>query len=106
MKAEAQALGWSKAAKLGNRITTQGLVALSMEGSSAAIIEVNCETDFVARNKIFHSVAELAVKSCMRFTNSQPLSGPLTKVINQYLYIMSLHKINFSLHPAYKLKVF
>ena len=55
---QAQAQGWSKANKLEGRNTTQGLVGvcLSADERNAAIVELNSETDFVAKNKQFHSL--------------------------------------------------
>ncbi|VDN25914.1 unnamed protein product [Gongylonema pulchrum] len=50
--------GWEKAAKLGDRPTKHGLVSVLVRGSNAAIVEVNCETDFVARNESFKQLVE------------------------------------------------
>ncbi|MBP3895645.1 MAG: elongation factor Ts [Mogibacterium sp.] len=52
--------GLSKAAKKAGRIAAMGLVrtALSEDGKSAAIVEVNSETDFVAKNDEFISFVE------------------------------------------------
>jgi len=41
------------AAKKADREATEGLVALAVEGRRGAIVEVNCETDFVARGEEF-----------------------------------------------------
>lgn len=50
-----QVKGLSKAAKKAGRVAADGLVgtAISADGLSGAIVEVNCETDFVARNPDF-----------------------------------------------------
>lgn len=47
--------GLAKAAKKAGRVASQGLVqlAISSEGDRAAVIEVNCETDFAAKNEEF-----------------------------------------------------
>ena len=48
------------AAKKADRAATEGLVALAVEGRRGAIVEVNCETDFVARGDDFRrAVASL-----------------------------------------------
>ena len=48
------------AAKKADREATEGLVALAVEGRRGAIVEVNCETDFVARGEDFRrAVASL-----------------------------------------------
>lgn len=58
--------GLSAAAKKSGRIAAEGVVALAVEGTKGAIIELNAETDFVARNEQFQhlasSIAELAVR--------------------------------------------
>lgn len=45
--------GISKAAKKADRIAAEGLVNILIEGNKAVIIEVNSETDFVAKNEEF-----------------------------------------------------
>ena len=45
--------GTAKAAKKGGRIAAEGLIGGYVGNGSAVIIEVNCETDFVARNDDF-----------------------------------------------------
>ena len=55
----------SKAAKVSSRIATEGMVAIHVDagGKAGSIVEVNCETDFVAKNEEFQvfarSIAEL-----------------------------------------------
>ena len=41
------------ASKKSSRMAAEGLLALAQNENKAAIIEVNCDTDFVARNDIF-----------------------------------------------------
>ncbi len=48
--------GLSKAAKKAGRIAAEGLIGMSGEGKSAALVELNSETDFVARNEQFQSM--------------------------------------------------
>src|SRR5580704_32768 len=59
--------GLSAAAKKAGRVAAEGLVAVAAEGTKAAIVEVNAETDFVARNESFQAfvlqVAKIALKS-------------------------------------------
>ena len=43
----------SKAGKTASRITAEGAVSIFVEGQKACILEVNCETDFVAKNDEF-----------------------------------------------------
>ena len=53
--------GLAAAAKKADRVAAEGLVAVASEGTKAAVVEVNSETDFVARNPAFQSfVANVA----------------------------------------------
>jgi len=49
--------GLSSAAKKSTRITTEGLIAIINKGKTASMVEVNSETDFVARNDKFQELA-------------------------------------------------
>ncbi|KAI3938260.1 hypothetical protein MKW98_031208 [Papaver atlanticum] len=49
--------GVIQASKKSSRTAAEGLLALAQNGDKAAIIELNCETDFVARNEIFQYLA-------------------------------------------------
>jgi elongation factor Ts len=57
----------NKAGKAASRVTAEGVVATSIQGTTGAIIEVNCETDFVTKNDSFlamcKAAAELVAKS-------------------------------------------
>uniref|UniRef100_A0A2D4N7U6 Elongation factor Ts, mitochondrial n=1 Tax=Micrurus spixii TaxID=129469 RepID=A0A2D4N7U6_9SAUR len=55
---QAQKEGWNKALKLQGRKTKEGLIGLLQEGSSAVMVEVNCETDFVAQNVKFQQLVQ------------------------------------------------
>ena len=48
--------GISKAAKKASRIAAEGLAVAKMDGNNAVIVEVNSETDFVAKNEEFKSL--------------------------------------------------
>ncbi|MBV8605740.1 MAG: elongation factor Ts [Pelomonas sp.] len=43
----------NKAGKAASRVTAEGVVATATHGSAGAIVEVNCETDFVSKNDAF-----------------------------------------------------
>ena len=64
-----RAKGLSKAAKKADRIAAEGLVAVSVRangvGMTAAAVELNAETDFVARNELFQNAARLAAKAAL-----------------------------------------
>ena len=54
--------GLSAAAKKAGRVAAEGLVAVAAAGTKAVALEVNAETDFVARNEAFQSFALQASK--------------------------------------------
>ncbi|CAG06755.1 unnamed protein product, partial [Tetraodon nigroviridis] len=55
---QAQKEGWSKANKLEGRKTKEGLIGLFIGDNEAVMVEVNCETDFVARNEKFQQLVK------------------------------------------------
>jgi elongation factor Ts len=48
--------GLAKAAKKADRVAAEGLVGVATAGTKAAVVEVNSETDFVARNEQFQTI--------------------------------------------------
>ncbi len=50
--------GLAKAAKKASRAANEGVVVAKVDGKSAALVAVNCETDFVARTEDFRAFAE------------------------------------------------
>lgn len=50
--------GIAKAAKKAGRIASEGVVAAASNGSTACIVEVNSETDFVAKNENFQNLVK------------------------------------------------
>jgi elongation factor Ts len=62
-----RAKGLAAAAKKAGRTAAEGLVGVAVEGASGAVVEVNSETDFVAKNEQFQNfvreVAKLALAS-------------------------------------------
>ena len=61
-----RAKGLSAAAKKAGRTASEGLVGVAVEGNRGAVVEVNSETDFVAKNELFQdfvkNVAQLALQ--------------------------------------------
>jgi len=61
-----RAKGLSAAAKKAGRVAADGLIGLTTSGNAGAVVEVNAETDFVARNDKFQAfvrqVADIALK--------------------------------------------
>ncbi|MBU3648489.1 MAG: elongation factor Ts [Limnohabitans sp.] len=52
----------SKAGKASSRVTAEGVVASFISGNKGALLEVNCETDFVTKNDSFLALAQAAAK--------------------------------------------
>lgn len=59
--------GMAKAAKKNDRIAAEGLASVAVKGNTAAIVEVNSETDFVSKNEMFQDlvkeIAELVAEN-------------------------------------------
>ena len=71
----------NKAGKAASRITAEGVVAVAVNGSTGAMVEINCETDFVSKNDTFlafcnacatlinaHAPADVAALSALQYT--------------------------------------
>lgn len=56
----------NKAGKAASRVTAEGVVAASIEGTTGALLEVNCETDFVTKNDSFLAMARAAAELVAR----------------------------------------
>ncbi|XP_054164205.1 elongation factor Ts, mitochondrial-like [Oppia nitens] len=79
LKAEAAKQGWERAQRVAQRATGDGLVGVLTQTSTttgqtplAAMIEVNCETDFVARNELF---SQLTTRLCHQLANRYATTG-------------------------------
>jgi elongation factor Ts len=65
--------GHASASKKAGRATSEGLSAVIIDGYKAAIVEVNCETDFVARNEKFQSLVDGIRKSALQCDSLEEL---------------------------------
>jgi elongation factor Ts len=52
----------NKAGKAASRITAEGVISAAMQGSTGALVEVNCETDFVSKNESFLAFTQACAK--------------------------------------------
>jgi elongation factor Ts len=52
----------TKAGKAASRVTAEGVVASALNGNTGALIEVNCETDFVTKNDSFLALANASAR--------------------------------------------
>ena len=58
--------GISKAAKKADRIAAEGTAAILIDGNNAVIIEVNSETDFVAKNEEFQNLVKTILETIIK----------------------------------------
>src|SRR5512147_3082491 len=57
--------GLAKAAKKAGRVAAEGLIGVAADAKHAALVEVNSETDFVARNETFQDMAAAIAKTAI-----------------------------------------
>ena len=94
--------GIAKAAKKAGRIAAEGLSTVKEDGNKAVILEINCETDFVAKNEKFqkfvNDVAETILASNAK-TMEEALALPCEEgTLNDYVTNMTAtigEKISF-----------
>jgi elongation factor Ts len=58
--------GLAKAAKKSGRVAAEGLIGAAIEKNKGVLVEVNSETDFVARNEQFQGLVKLIAQSALR----------------------------------------
>jgi elongation factor Ts len=58
--------GLAKAAKKAGRIAAEGLIGVAVEGLKGVVVEVNSETDFVARNELFQGLVRMIANVGLR----------------------------------------
>jgi elongation factor Ts len=103
--------GLSKAAKKAGRTAAEGLVAVESPGRSAAIVEVNSETDFVARNDSFQAFTREAAKIALMTDGSvEALSaahfpGSSTTIKDKLQELIATVGENMTLRRSAKLEV-
>jgi elongation factor Ts len=87
--------GLSAAAKKAGRTAAEGLVGVKSEGNRAAVVEVNAETDFVARNEIFQNFVAtcadlaLAAGGDVEALKAQPFPGTGRSVAEQLTHLIA-----------------
>lgn len=67
--------GLARAAKKTSRVAAEGLISIAINGPKASIVELNCETDFVARNDDFKKLVEDLAKTALTF-NEKNVANP------------------------------
>jgi elongation factor Ts len=58
--------GLAKAAKKAGRIAAEGLIGLAVDGPKGVLVEVNSETDFVARNDLFQGLVKMIANVALK----------------------------------------
>ncbi len=67
--------GLAKAAKKSGRTAAEGLVAVVTDGANGAVVEVNAETDFVARNEEFQSFVRKVADTALTVNTLEELNA-------------------------------
>ncbi len=70
--------GIAKADKKASRIAAEGLVAVALDGTTGALVEVNSETDFVARNDGFQAAVAEVSKLALAANSNEDLAAAKT----------------------------
>ena len=70
--------GLAKAAKKAGRVAAEGLIGMAAEGQTGAVVEVNSETDFVARNEQFQEMVGEIAKLALQAGGDAEKLGALT----------------------------
>jgi len=103
--------GLSAAAKKSGRVAAEGLVGVASSGTKAAMVEVNAETDFVARNETFQGfvteVAKvaLAVGEDIEAIKAAPYPGTGRNVGEELTHLVSTIGENMNIRRAKVLSV-
>ncbi|MBS7020466.1 MAG: elongation factor Ts [Firmicutes bacterium] len=84
--------GISKAAKKADRIAAEGTAAIKTEGNKAAIVEVNSETDFVAKNPEFKELVEAILNGVLK-SNATTVEAVLEEENLNELLVAKIAKI-------------
>lgn len=67
--------GLAMANKKSGRVTAEGLTAVAVDGTNGAIIEINSETDFVARNDVFQELVKNTVSAALKCSDIESLNN-------------------------------
>ncbi|MFA6003693.1 MAG: translation elongation factor Ts [Elusimicrobiota bacterium] len=93
--------GLADMAKRSARMTKEGIVAFHVAGKAGAIIELNCETDFVARTDEFKNLAQsLAVKAAAgelkKAEDAAPLVQPVQVKVGENMGLRRLERFSLA----------
>ena len=84
--------GAMKAEKKASRIAAEGICRIAIDGGKAAVVEVNSETDFVAKNEVFQNFVETVAKQALASDAAdvegllqEPFLGDSSKTVKEAL---------------------
>jgi elongation factor Ts len=102
--------GLAAAAKKAGRVAAEGLVGAALKGNVAALVEVNAETDFVARNETFQkfvaTVADLALTHVdLDRLQAAPYPGTGRHVADELAHLIATVGENMSIRRMARLHV-
>ncbi len=102
--------GLAAAAKKAGRVAAEGLIGAAVKGNVGALVEVNAETDFVARNDVFQkfvaNVAELALSHVdLDRLKAAPYPGSGRHVADELAHLIATVGENMSLRRMARLHV-
>jgi elongation factor Ts len=103
--------GLAAAAKKAGRVASEGLVGIAVKGNAGALVEVNAETDFVARNETFQNyvktVAQIALDKGddVEALKAAPFPGTGRNVGEELTHMIATIGENMNLRRARRLAV-
>jgi elongation factor Ts len=102
--------GLSAAAKKAGRVAAEGLVGVAAEGKTGAVVEVNSETDFVARNDAFQGFVRAVAALALRTDDVEKLKGADVpgagrNVADQLTHLVATIGENMNVRRAKRLEV-
>jgi elongation factor Ts len=103
--------GLAAAAKKSGRIASEGLVGVAAEHGRAAVVEVNAETDFVARNPTFQAFVEEVAKIALQVGDNvetikaAPFPGTGRTVADELTHLVATVGENMTIRRAAVLTV-
>ena len=98
--------GLAQAGKRAGRATSEGVIAIAREGSAASIIELGCETDFVARADEYQALSsEIAQRITQTGMRLMGLYGSLDRgskyaPLNEWVMADYLNAISFTIRAG------
>jgi len=103
--------GLATAAKKAGRVASEGLVGIAIDGTKGAVVEINAETDFVARNETFQNFVTTAANIALTIGNdvdalrAAPFPGEERTVQEQLTHMIATIGENMSIRRIQTLSV-